>query len=236
MKINAIIVEDERHARLMLCSYLKKYYPNVTVRFELDSVQEAVHVLNRQTAHILFLDVQLRDGLGTEILRRLRSKHSYRIIFTTAHDNYTQEAFHHKAFGYLLKPLDPSDFKGIMNRVIKDITFADQTIKRIKVPTSKGYVMIDTSNIVRCESESNYTRIICDTQSYILSKTLKWVEQEVLQDYSFVRVHQSHLVNIDFVNTEELETNYLNLTNGDRIPVSRSKRSQLRDKLEELNH
>ena len=227
MNIKAIIIEDELPARQTLRSYLKKYYPTITIFKEIDTVKEAVVVLKNETVDLLFLDVQLKDGLGIEILESI-SDCSFKVIFTTAHDNFTQEAFKHKAFGYLLKPIDPNDFKEIMNRVLKDITYSDPISKKIKVPTKSGFAMIDTSSIIRCEAESNYTKIFCDdNESFILSKTLKVIENDYLNQDIFIRVHQSHLVNINYVNLKTIENSRLKMQNGDFIPISRSRKEKL---------
>ncbi len=234
MKIKAVIIEDEIPARQTLKSYLKKYFPIVEVAYEIGTVQKAKEVLQEKSIDLLFLDVQLRDGLGLGLLDTIQ-KLKIRVVFTTAFDDFTQEAFKHKAFGYLLKPLDPEDFKEIMNRVIKDITYSDHTTTIIKVPFKSGFTLIDTNSIIRCEAHSNYTKMICDNnETYIVSKTLKLVENEYLKEDIFVRTHQSHLINVKFVNLKSIENNAVKMINGDQVPISRSRKDVLFDQLKKL--
>jgi two-component system LytT family response regulator len=113
-----------------------------------------------------------------------------------------------------------------MNRVIKDIRYDDQAIYKIKVPSNKhGHVNIDVNQIVRCEAESNYTKIVTvNKETHILSKTLKYVEEEVLPKGHFIRPHQSHLINIDQLDKHIISSTLLTLMNGDQIPISRSRK------------
>jgi two-component system LytT family response regulator len=130
MKYTATIIEDEIPARITLKSYLAKYFESIEVIAEIDNTQESIDFLNQNHCDILFIDVQLKDGKAIEILNKIdTSKH--KIVFTTAHDDYTLEAFKHKAFGYLLKPLDPKDFKEIVGRILIDLTYQDSSQKEV---------------------------------------------------------------------------------------------------------
>jgi two-component system LytT family response regulator len=229
--IKAIIVEDELPARETLNSYLERYFPNVSVKAETDSIKDTVELLNTKQFDVVFLDIQLTDGLGLEVLQNVKSVLP-RVIFTTAHDNFTQEAFHYKAFGYLLKPLDPNDFKDIMNRVVKDIMFKDQSSRYIKVPNKTGNSSIDVNEIIRCEAESNYTKIITiKHEQFIIAKTLKSMEEEVLPEELFLRTHKTHLVSIRYINKDNANYKELRTVNGDRVPISRTKRDLIKDRL-----
>lgn len=228
MIFKAVIIEDEILARETLTSYLARYFPNIKVMAEIDNINEAVNYLNENVVDILFIDVHLKDGKSLEILKQVNAG-DYKIIFTTAHDNYALEAFKNKAFGYLLKPIDPIDFKEIVGRVLKDLTAIDDSSKKIKVPTSTGYILLDLKDIIRCEAESNYTKIFTKNNgTYItVSKTLKYVEHELIHSKKFIRVHQSHLIHTAFVKVFEIKNNFITLTTGDKIPVSRAKRNNL---------
>ena len=236
MEIKAIVIEDEIPARITLNSYLKKYFPNVRVVKEVSTVREGVSIINNTKADILFLDVQLKDGLGIEILNKAKQIDKLKIIFTTAHDNFTLEAFQYKAFGYLLKPLDPIDFKDIMNRALKDLIYSDQSSAKIKIPTKYGHVELSVFDIVRCQAESNYTKIHTkDNKAFVLSKTLKYVEEELLSSDYFVRIHNSHLINLNFIDKSSMTSTTIKLLNSEKIPVSRGKRQDLINKLNELS-
>lgn len=231
MTITAIIIEDEIPARKTIRSYLNKYFPFVEIIAEIDSVKAANRYLKAHDADILFLDVQLKDGLGLEILEHIKNK-KIRVIFTTAHDEYTFQAFHFKAFGYLLKPLDPFDFKEIMNRVVKDVNYEDPFTFKIKVPTKDGHTIIDVNEIIRCEADSNYTKVFTKKSVFVFSKTLKTVEEEFSSTQLFVRPHQSHLINYHFINKSLSNPKYLTLLDGFQVPISRSKKEILSIELE----
>jgi two-component system LytT family response regulator len=236
MKITAVIVEDEEPARATLRAYLRNYFPNVRVLHEVDNIKDTVQVLKMGKTDIVFLDVQLKDGLGMQALLDLENLENLKIIFTTAFENFAAQAFKFKPFGYLLKPLNPLDFKEIMNRAIKDIKFGDQSEAKIKITTKFGYELVSIFEIVRCQAESNYTLITTSAgKTHIISKTLKFVEEELLHSDHFVRIHHSHLVNMIFVDKNKISSNKLTLTNGDQVPVSRGKRQDLMNRINELN-
>jgi two-component system LytT family response regulator len=228
MKIKAIQIEDELPARKTLKSYLKKYFPEITLDGEFGEMSEALKYLKANDVQIIFLDVQLKDGLGIDLLEKIDSS-LYRIIFTTAFEKYAMDAFRHKAFGYLLKPLDPDDFQEIISRALTDIKL-NTSKDKVRLPIANGNVWIDINQIVRCESSSNYTRIYCEDRSYIISKTLKFVENELLNSTQFIRCHHSHLINLKYLFRHEIKHNCIELTNGESVPVSRAKRSELIEK------
>lgn len=232
MKHSAIIIEDEALARVTLKNYLKKYFPEITVVAEIDNKKDALKFLLETDATILFLDVELSDGKALELLESIDSS-KFRIVFTTAYEEFTLEAFRHKAFGYLLKPIDPLDFKTIIDRVILDAEGSRNSGKKIRIPISGGSIWIDLNDIVRCESQGNYTRIICqdDSKNYLISKTLKYVEQNLINSSKFVRVHQSHLINTFYLTRNAIQKGQIILQNGDKLPVSRSKKLELIDAL-----
>jgi len=236
MRISALIIEDELLARLTITNYLTKYFSQVDVVGEIESISEAEIFLTSNHADLIFLDVQLRDGKGIELLNKIRSNR-YRIIFTTAFREYTTEAFEHKAFGYLLKPLDPDDFKIIVNRAIKDILIRDRDNQKITIPTAGDNLIVNMNEIIRCESDSNYTKIFLDSQSkpVLIGKTLKYVSETFLASSEFIRVHRSHLININHLEYQKISSNSITLSNGDSIPVSRSRKKQLKELLKQLN-
>lgn len=224
MKINAIIIEDETPARVTIKSYLKKYFPDIRVVGEAGRIAEALEILESISFDFIFLDVQLKDGLGIDLLKTCK-KRCKRVIFTTAFDNYAMDAFKHKAFGYLLKPIDPIDFKEIVERVIKDVLVTHVRPAKVKVPTSHGFAYIDSAEIIRCESESNYSRIYTQNgKNYLISKTLKIIEKELLPNAGFARVHQSHLINLRYIDMDRIRHNQMELKSGETIPISRSRR------------
>ncbi|MGE0568180.1 MAG: LytR/AlgR family response regulator transcription factor [Bacteroidia bacterium] len=228
MKYKVVILEDEIPAREILKDYIKRYFNNVTVLAEIDNIRESIQYLDNHEVDILFVDVNLKDGKSIDILNKIDTT-KYKIIFTTAFEGYALDAFRFKSFGYLLKPLDPIDFKEIMNRVIIDLKNESQNSdKRIKIQIASGSRWLHLYEIVRCEAEGNYAILhLKDKSRVVVSKTLKYVESNIINSSNFIRVHQSHLINKSFIKSEIIQNNLIELTNGDLVPVSRSKRNSL---------
>ncbi len=231
--IEAVIIEDEALARTTIKSYLSKYFPDIVVTKEITTVFEAKRFLERKLPDIVFVDVQLRDGKSHGLFDQLDTSKTH-IVYTTAYEEYAMKAFRQKAYGYLLKPIDPDDFKEIIDRILNNLG-SEAVEKPIRVIIANGNAWIKPSQIVRCESKSNYTKLICSSgKRYTLSKTLKVVENELLKGYSFIRVHQSHLINYKYVASTEITENKIQLLNGDEIPVSRANKATLIEKLSEV--
>lgn len=230
MKFTAAIIEDELLARENLKSYLLRYFPQITVKIELDNKVEAIDFLKNNKVDIVFLDIQLKDGLGIEVFDKIRPN-PFNVIFITAHEEYALEAFRIRAFGYLLKPLDPYDFKEIVNRILDSLMRPQLAKRTIKIPIPHGHAWIDIENIVRCESQSNYTKIYGNNgKQFTISKTLKFVEEKLIDSERFVRIHQSHLINIDYIKKKEVKWNTIELKNGLKLPVARKKKEILENR------
>jgi two-component system LytT family response regulator len=227
MIFTSVIIEDEKLARTTILSYLKRYFPQIEVIAELTSKKDAIHFLKSKKVDVVFLDVQLRDGLGQEIFKTLRAE-DYKIIFTTAHQDFALDAFNVKAFGYLLKPINPIDFKEIVGRVLESLSSNSIKNKSIKISVTNGHVWIDTDNIVRCESQSNYTILHTkDNAMYTISKTLKYVEEDIINSKDFIRIHQSHLINIKYILEKKIIHNFIYVYGNHRLPVARAKKIDL---------
>ena len=236
MSIKAIIIEDEKSSRIVLKSYINRYFPDVIVESEQDTVEGAINYLQNHSPDIIFLDIQLRDGIGLDIFERINSENQ-RIIFTTANSEYTLKAFELKAFGYLLKPFSPVDFKKIMNRIIKDISYADISQNKIKVNVKQGIVYLNPQDIIRCESQSNYTEIFCKSshKPFVIAKTLKMVESILTSSHFFFRIHQSHLVNFSYITKPIIKNNSIELITGEFLPISKSRKSDFTEFLGRLS-
>lgn len=227
MTYKAVIIEDEVPARTTLKSFLEIYFPNIKVIQEIDNIEETVAFLEHSESDIVFLDVQLKDGKSLQIFDTIDpGKHN--IIFTTAYDDFTLQAFQLKSFGYLLKPIKPADFKEMVGRVISHLKSVKSTSKKVNISLSSGMAIVDSKDIIRCESSSNYARIICTgDKTYFVSKTLKYVENEMINSSDFIRVHHSHLINLNHIDLSQVKSTSILMSNGDKVAVSRSKKVDL---------
>ena len=207
---------------------------------------EAAKLLRKQQPDILFLDIMLGDGTGFDVLEIFPNLQS-KIIFVTASDEYAIRAFKFAAIDYVLKPYSDEDLSTAISKataqiqpdkeqlnVLKDsITSPNQRPKKISLHTLDKIVVVDLDEIVRCESDNNYTTFFFQDGSKILvTKTLKFFS-DMLKNYQFLRVHQSHLVNIKYVKAfMKSDGGYLILKNKNTVPVSVRKRTEV---IEALN-
>jgi two-component system LytT family response regulator len=245
--ITAIIVDDEPYSCESLAALLEKYCPNVRLLDICYSAADALKALQEQEPTILFLDIEMPGMNGFEMLQKLPSV-NFSIIFTTSYDQYAIKAIRFSALDYLLKPVDREELQAAVQKAmhISHETFPQQMeillqklnhptipINKIAIPTIEGLQMIFVESVISCASESNYTILFLkNKQKIIASRTLKEVE-EMLEDYSFTRVHHSYLVNLNEVEKYiKGEGGYLLMSDGSSVDVSRSRKDMLLKKLQ----
>ncbi|WP_428224644.1 LytR/AlgR family response regulator transcription factor [Flavobacterium sp.] len=213
MKIRVIIVDDEMHARNFLAKFCERYYSGlIEVVDACNSVETAVRSIKKYQPDVVFLDVQMPDENGFELIKYF-DKINFEIIFTTAYKEYAIQAIRNSALDYLVKPINADDFKIAISRFetkketkisfdrFKLLTeninnqFVDK--QRIVFPTKIGFEVIQGNSIVYCKSDGSYSNVCTIDNEYFTSKSFKEVE-EMLADSSFIRVHRSYLVNKNF--------------------------------------
>ncbi len=243
-QLTAIIVDDMPLAIASLQAELEDHCPNVTVTHTANGVLDAARILKTEKPDILFLDIQMNDGDGFDLLDII--DHSWiKVIFTTGSKEYAIKAFQYTALDYLLKPIDPNRLKEAvekaeqsdsqpqeMNKLQED---RSTNRKTIILHTQEEVRIVKIDQIVRCESSNNYTIFyFSDGTKLLVSKTLK--EYEKMLPDSFLRVHQSHLVHIPFIKSfVKNEGGYILLHNKQHVPVSVRKRTELMEALDNLN-
>jgi two-component system, LytTR family, response regulator len=241
--IRTIIVEDENKARETLVNMLGMYCPSVDIVDQADCVEKGVKSINYNNPDLVFLDIQMPDGTGFDLLKKLKDQ-NFKLVFTTAFEEYAIKAFKFSAIDYLLKPIDPEDLvKTItkIERIIEDennqiklkallenIETISTEVKKIVLKTAESIHIVKVKDIIRCESSSNYTSFFFrDGKKLLVSKTLKEFD-EMLSDYGFFRVHQSHLVNTQYITSfEKSDGGFLAMSDDSKIPVSYRKKESL---------
>lgn len=246
--IKAILIDDIEQARITLKKDLETYAPDVEVIAEAGGVVDGARLLKSMKPDVVFLDIQMQDGSGFDLLDILPNI-PFRIIFITASDAYAIKAFRYAAIDYLLKPVDPDELKAaldklrtgqmnenekykLLNEALKD---GQKPHSRLALHTQEKIHVVDIADIVRCESNVNYTEFFfANNTKLLVTKTLKEFE-DLLEDHGFFRVHQSHLVNTKFIK-EFIKTDggSLRMSNGHVVPVSTRKRAQVVEMLERL--
>ena len=239
MKLRAILVDDEKHSLETTAILIRKFCPDVEIVCELQSPVEAVEWINKEEPDLLFLDISMPKMNGFELLNVLTYKDAD-VIFTTAYDEYALEGFKQGAIHYLVKPIDPEELVESVQRVKKKQSEENKGIPlnqmglKPKIPISSlnGVELIEVDQIIRCESDGNYTTIVLPARKITVSKTLKEIEKQLNDFPFFFRLHNSHLVNLNqVVKYIRGEGGSVILSNQEEIGVSRSKKMELLDVL-----
>lgn len=245
--ISAIIVDDEPYSCEALASLLEKYCPQVKVIDICYSGMDALKSISEYHPQIVFLDIELPQMNGFELLERLPSI-DFELIFTTSYDQYAIKAIRWSALDYLLKPIDREELQRAVQKAVhskkhplpqqievllQKLNQPSQAVNKIAIPTLEGLHMVLVDSIVYCESDSNYTKFVLKNDKRIIaSKSLKEIE-EMLEDFSFARVHHSFLVNLNEVDKYiKGDGGYLIMSNGATVDVSRSRKEMVLRRLQ----
>lgn len=235
--IKTIIVDDEFNAREFLEKLLIRYFPEkFIVLAKCESVEEAKIAIEKFNPELVFLDIQMPNKNGFQLLKEVETI-NFDVIFTTAYSDFAIEAIRCSALDYLLKPINYIDLKTTVKKYEEKLDKASQQKKmlllienldtgspqfnKIALPVESGFEMVKINSILYCEADSNYCKVVClDGKKIILSKTLKYIE-ELLPETIFHRIHKSYLVNLNYINRFD-KTNDLivELSNGQILPVS----------------
>ncbi len=237
---SALIVDDEADAQRMIALLLEEMFPRLEVLAIAGSVAEASREVTRCQPDIVFLDIQLPDGSGFDLLKRFPSFPA-EVIFVTAYDSYGIQAVRASACDYILKPVSKTDFREAVNKALgraerKQHEAAQLSahhtateVKKVGIPNLTGYRFVDANSIVRCEADGHYTSIYFTdgTRAYV-SRILSHYEQE-LGRFGFFRIHHKHLVNLNFITaySKGKGGGYVTMTDGTELEVATRKKSEL---------
>lgn len=247
--VKSIIVDGDLSCCEALEALLKQYCPQVQITGIFSSGKDALLAIMAQPPDILFLDIEMPQVDGFELLEKLL-QYNIEVIFTASSDKYALQAIQFQAVAYLLKPIAPAELQEavskVVNRLLKTSTeklevllekanHTQAIINKIAVPTLEGLQMVAVDTIISCASDSNYTVLyLKGKQKLVVSRTLKEMKG-ALKDYSFIRVHHSYLVNLNEVDKYlKGEGGSLVMSDGSHVDVSRSRREMLLQKL--LHH
>jgi two-component system, LytTR family, response regulator len=248
--MKAILIDDEKDALDVLEIQLRHYCPSVVVVAKCAGGGQGVAAIRQHRPDLVFLDIEMPILNGFDVLEQTNDA-GYDVIFTTAYDQFAVKAFKYAAVDYLLKPIDAEELQAAVEKATakKGKATVDEKIKlllqhysqplpqaqRIALPVGDAMQLFAADDIIRCESDSNYTYVfLAGGRKILLAKTLKEVE-ETLRGLSFYRVHQSHLVNINHVTkVVKGEGSYLVTTDNNNIPISRNKKEGFMEMLRKV--
>lgn len=231
--VKAIIVDDEFHAQENLEMFINKHFGNIVkVVAKCFNVEEGLTAIHKEEPDLVFLDVQMPNQTGMDLLD-IVGERSFEVIFTTAHEDYAIEAIKKDAFDYLLKPLDALEFQKTIFKFLnrqsseKKISKQSETLNVSAFATIYGLEFIKHDEISYCEAKKNYTIVYKLSGEYItLTKTLGAVE-DILPKEQFARVHQSYLVNLKEIQRYIRTENKIVLRSGKELNVSTRRKSLL---------
>ncbi|MDW7680695.1 MAG: LytTR family transcriptional regulator DNA-binding domain-containing protein [bacterium] len=236
--IKAIIVDDEELGRSIIQEYLADH-PQVEIVAQCRDAHEALDAINKHHPDLLFLDIQMPEISGFELLEMLDDPP--KIIFSTAYDQYAIKAFEVNAIDYLLKPYDVERFSLALERAIRSIQSdqgqeatikkllqsiqpAAQHLERLLIKQAGRIVIISCKEIHLIKAMDDYAEIVTAKESYLIQQSLNHLEQRLNPD-QFVRTHRSYIVNIDSIRDIVALSNSrykLFLKDGKEINISRS--------------
>lgn len=239
-----LIVDDEYLGRKYIADLVAEFWPGERIVEQASHAKEALDLLAANKADVLFLDIKMPGTNGFQLLEALGDSVDTKVVFVTAYKQYAFDAIKVRAFDYLLKPVDRTEFSMLVQRLaIKDkaniVTAEPEPLpekpqeQKITIRHSTGFRIISFNEIVCLKASNNYTSIVLTDNSVILvSKTMKDFEDK-LKEPLFFRTHKSYMLNMNFFNKFS-RTKGLMLKNGDTIPVSRNRLPHFMDLVKKM--
>lgn len=236
--MKCLIIDDEKQSRNTLIEEINALNAGYEIIGEADSVASAIKAIDELKPDIILLDIELGDGSGFGVIEKINYTAS-KIIFVTAYSQYAIKAFRINAVDYLLKPINSKHLQDALIKAIpitspniQALKFRDATHQRISFSTADGYSLHLIDDIIHCKSENNYCYVyLTNHEPLFISKTLKELE-ELLGDFGFERIHQSHLINLKYLKKYlNKEGGYVVLRDETQLPVSQRKKAQLLERL-----
>ncbi len=238
--INAILIDDEKNALEVLQMQLTQFCKEVNIVATANGGLKGIEAIKKYNPDLVFLDIEMPHKNGFDVLTET-SQFNYDVVFTTAYDQFAIKAFKFSAIDYLLNPIDIVELQQAVEKAKqkKGNTNLDEKIKllfsqlqpqqkltnKIALPIGDAMQLTEPDEIIRCESDSNYTHIfLANGKKITLAKTLKEVEENISGN-PFYRIHQSHLINMNHVNKYiKGDSPYVVMKDGTQIAISRNKK------------
>lgn len=247
--IKAVVIDDEINNQELISNLLKSYAENIQVVGLADSVESAYKTIQEHQPDLIFLDVQMPDGTGFDLLKKFE-KINFKIIFVTAHQEFALEAFKYSALDYILKPLSPANLLAAVKKaeetmgsdelnmklkiLLNNIAEPFKNKKKIVLKTMERIYSVDLDDIIRFESDGGYTKVyLTDGKRIMVSKTMKEYD-DLLLDAGFLRVHHSHLINMNHLFCFEKAEGHVVMKDDSVVPVSNRKKDHLMELLNML--
>ena len=236
--IQALVIDNEYNARSNLKALLGAFCPGVSIVGEADGVASGLEAIERLHPQLLFLDVQMDDGTGIDLLNKI-SERNFEVIFTTAYDQFALQAIKLSALDYLLKPIDPTELQQAVEKAQQRIAekadidpnlqwealqynfAAQEEAQKLVLKDAENVYLVSIQNIIRCEATGSYTNFyLVPGKKIVVSNNLREYEKK-LKPFGFYRSHHSHLFNFHHLSHyEKGQGGFLVMSDGNKIPVS----------------
>jgi two-component system LytT family response regulator len=244
----ALIIDDEQRTRELIAKMITSFDLGIEAIPMGESVQSGIAAIQAIQPDLVFLDIQMPDGTGFDLLKAIPNK-NFEVIFITAHEEFAIKAIKFSALDYILKPIDADELRSAIERALA--TFNDTKAepqfealqhniqpnqkRRLVLKTQESVHVVELDQIIRCEADRNYTSFFLKNGKKILvSRTLKDYET-LLTGHNFLRVQQSHLVNLDYVDRyDKGNGGAVVMKDGSEVPLSPAKRDVFFQILENL--
>lgn len=248
--MRAILIDDEISNLENLRNLLQKHCPQVTILSTAQNVSDAVEAIEKYSPNVVFLDIQMGEQIGFDVLKLL-PKRNFEVIFVTAYDHYGIQAVKFAALDYLLKPIDIEELINAVNKaeqklatqiqnlqldfLLQELRKPEKDHSKIALQMQSEIRYVPLSEIIRCEADNTYTYFfLTNSEKILVSKSLKEYA-DLLRPSGFLRTHQSHLVNPKYVKSWLKEDGgILLLTSGEKIPVSKPNKETVKQALQRL--
>lgn len=248
--IKAVIIDDDKQMRELNACLLSDNFPDIEIIGEADSVNSGVDIITETKPDLVLLDIEIKGGTGFNVLQKVRP-YSFQVIFITGFNNFAIKAFKFSAIDYILKPVNEVEFIDAIEKAVTQININDNELqydnflshyekktqsKKIVLRTSEALHLVDISNIVFCKSDNSYTTFYLDGgKEIIVSKSMKEYAS-LLEEFNFVRPHQSFLVNTQHISKiDKSDGGFVILNNGKEVPVSARRKQSLLSALENIS-
>lgn len=247
--IKAIIIDDEKSSREAISGIVKLVADDVEIVGEAANVKDGISLIHNSSFEILFLDIDLPDGTGFNVIENIPNL-NFNVIFTTAHNDHALKAFRYSAIDYLLKPIDPDELIEALNKVrrkekLKNMNskiellyenYNQKKFEKISIPTKDGFEIVSIQDITQFSAENNYTNVhLKNGRKILVTRTIK-VYDDLLSSSGFMRTHQSHLVNLlSITKYTNGDGGYVTLSDNSVVDVARRKKDSLLKLLKNLH-
>ncbi len=234
----ALIIDDENRTRDLIAKMINSFGLDIEAIPAAESVESGIKAIEEHHPDIVFLDIKLPDGTGFDLLKAIPNK-NFEVIFITAHEEFAIKAIKFSALDYILKPVDPEELKAAVMRALDalgskkeesqfealHLNIQPNQKRRLVLKTQESVHIVELDHIIRCEADRNYTSFyLTEGKKILVSKTLKDYET-LLSSHNFLRVQQSHLINLDFVSRyDKGNGGSVVMKDGSEVPLSPAKR------------